>query len=441
MFFFHDGTGILPAQQLRRHRQSVEPDDAHAISPQTLQPGAADRSARLARAEWPVRSLTGIPPYRPGPPERPDGDAAAGADVPGSWAGSWTADDGDPSVGEPFREISDGMAITPSVSVVLPVMNEAANLPHVFASLPAWIDEVVLVDGRSTDDTIAVARQLRPDVKIVLQGGVGKGDALVAGFEACTGDIIVTIDGDGSTDGQEIVRFVGTLMTGADFAKGSRFSSAGRSDDITAIRRYGNKMLNIAVNKMFGTSFSDLCYGYNAFWARHLDRLGLDCPGFEVETLMSIRAARAGLRIHEVPSHERPRLHGSTNLSAVRDGLRILRLIVREKQEIARRAARKPRPFMAPARLAEDQVGGPQLGSDARANGRNPSGNAAPGPAAIGRTALGRTALGSTALGSTALGSTALGSTALGRTALGHIARDGLGSDFGRPSSARVAGQ
>ena len=146
---------------------------------------------------------------------------------------------------------------------------------------------------------------------------------------------------------------------------------------------------------------------------------------------MSIRAARAGLRIHEVPSHERPRLHGSTNLSAVRDGLRILRLIVREKQEIARRAARKPRPFMAPARLAEDQVGGPQLGSDARANGRNPSGNAAPGPAALGRTALGRTAL----------GSTALGSTALGRTALGHIARDGLGSDFGRPSSARVAGQ
>ena len=137
MFFFHDGTGILPAQQLRRHRQSVEPDDAHAISPQTLQPGAADRSARLARAEWPVRSLTGIPPYRPGPPERPDGDAAAGADVPGSWAGSWTADDGDPSVGEPFREISDGMAITPSVSVVLPVMNEAANLPHVFARLPA----------------------------------------------------------------------------------------------------------------------------------------------------------------------------------------------------------------------------------------------------------------------------------------------------------------
>ena len=84
----------------------------------------------------------------------------------------------------------------------------------------------------------------------------------------------MTIDGDGSTDGQEIVRFVGALMTGADFAKGSRFSSAGRSDDITAIRRYGNKMLNILVNRLFGTSFSDLCYGYNAFWARHLGSSG-----------------------------------------------------------------------------------------------------------------------------------------------------------------------
>ena len=81
------------------------------------------------------------------------------------------------------------------------------------------------------------------------------------------------------------------------------------------------------VNRLFKTSFSDLCYGYNAFWARHLGQLKLDSPGFEVETLMSIRAAEAGLRIYEVPSHERLRQHGVSNLSAIRDGWRILRLI------------------------------------------------------------------------------------------------------------------
>ncbi|HUD37722.1 MAG TPA: glycosyltransferase family 2 protein [Streptosporangiaceae bacterium] len=260
-----------------------------------------------------------------------------------------------PRAGPDFMTIADGMAIAPKVSVVLPVMNEAANLPGVFATLPAWVHEIVLVDGRSTDDTIEVARQLRSDVKVVLQGGIGKGDALAAGFAVASGDIIVAIDGDGSTDGKEIVRFVSALLAGADFAKGSRFNSAGRSDDITTFRRYGNKMLNLTVNRLFGTSFSDLCYGYNAFWSRHLDALALDSPGFEIETLMSIRAARAGLKIYEVPSHERQRLHGASNLSAVKDGWRVLRLIAAEKREARRSKVRRPKPFMAPGRLQAEK--------------------------------------------------------------------------------------
>ncbi len=251
-----------------------------------------------------------------------------------------------------YRRVSESMAIAPTITVVIPAMNEARNLPDVFATLPDWIDEVVLVDGRSKDDTIAVARCLWPDVKVVHQGGIGKGDALAAGFAAATGDIIVAIDGDGSTDGREIVRFVSTLLAGADFVKGSRFASDGGSDDITAIRRYGNRMLNILVNRLFRTQYTDLCYGYNAFWARHLHKLALDSPGFEVEALMGIRAAKARLRIHEVPSHERPRQHGTSNLSAISDGLRILRVIVNEKAKAARH--RRPKPFMAPARLARD---------------------------------------------------------------------------------------
>jgi glycosyltransferase involved in cell wall biosynthesis len=246
-----------------------------------------------------------------------------------------------------YRPVSAGLAIAPTVTVVIPAMNEAANLPSVFATLPEWIDQVVLVDGRSTDDTIAVARGLRPDVTVIRQGGVGKGDALLAGFAAATSDIIVTMDADGSTDGREIIRFVSALVAGADFAKGSRFSSAGRSDDITAIRRYGNRGLNLLVNSMFGTQYSDLCYGYNAFWARHLGKLALDCPGFEVEALMGIRAAKARLRIHEVPSHERPREHGASNLHAIKDGCRILKLISAERFGGSR--SRGPKPFLAAA--------------------------------------------------------------------------------------------
>ncbi|MFC7385347.1 glycosyltransferase family 2 protein [Sphaerisporangium rhizosphaerae] len=216
------------------------------------------------------------------------------------------------------------------MSVVVPAMNEAENLPHVFATLPHWIDEVILVDGNSTDDTVAVARRLRPNLRVVHQRGKGKGDALRTGFAEATGDIIVMIDADGSTDGREIIHFVGALVTGADFVKGSRYASGGGSDDLTLSRRLGNSVLRSLVNRIYGTQYTDLCYGYNAFWARHLDVLDLDCEGFEVETLLNIRAAKAGLRVHEVPSHERNRIHGESNLRVVRDGWRVLKTIVRE---------------------------------------------------------------------------------------------------------------
>ncbi|MEU8250115.1 glycosyltransferase family 2 protein [Nonomuraea sp. NPDC048916] len=219
----------------------------------------------------------------------------------------------------------------PSVTVVVPAMNEADNLPHVFATLPDWIDEVVLVDGNSSDDTVAVARKLRPGLRVVTQSGRGKGNALIEGFAAANGDIIVMIDADGSTDGREIFSFVTALVDGADFAKGSRYAPGGGSDDISPVRSLGNKMLTGLTNLLYGTRYTDLCYGYNAFWARHLDAMALDCDGFEIETLMNVRAAQAGLLIAEVPSHERSRIHGESNLHAVRDGWRVLKTIMRER--------------------------------------------------------------------------------------------------------------
>jgi glycosyltransferase involved in cell wall biosynthesis len=236
-----------------------------------------------------------------------------------------------------FLMTEDDCPAAPTVSVVVPAKNEARNLTHVFSSIPAWVDEVVLVDGHSTDGTVTVARRLLPKVQVVAQLGRGKGDALQAGFAAAKGDIIVMIDADGSTDGAEIPRFIAALLSGADYVKGSRFASGGDSDDITKTRRLGNWVLCGLVNRLFGTRYSDLCYGYNAFWARHLSALNLDCRGFEVETVMNIRAARAGLRVHEVPSHEHARVHGVSNLHIVKDGWRIAKVIIRER--LTRRAS------------------------------------------------------------------------------------------------------
>ena len=153
----------------------------------------------------------------------------------------------------------------PRVSVVIPALNEAQNLPYVLPCIPSIVSEVVLVDGHSTDDTLAVARQLLPTIRIVKQAGKGKGNALRAGFAACTGDIIVMLDADGSADPNEIPRFVGALMSGCDFDKGSRFLQGGGSHDITLLRRAGNYWLSRFAHLLFRTRFSDLCYGYNAF--------------------------------------------------------------------------------------------------------------------------------------------------------------------------------
>ncbi|TMC19920.1 MAG: glycosyltransferase family 2 protein [Chloroflexi bacterium] len=202
----------------------------------------------------------------------------------------------------------------PRVSIVVPTRNEARNLRHVLPHIPATVSEVILVDGHSVDDTIVEAQRLLPSIKVIKQVGKGKGDALRAGFAACTGEIIVMLDADGSADPREIPRFVEALLQGNDFAKGSRFLKDGGSDDITPMRRLGNAMLSSLVNFLFGTNFSDLCYGYNAFWKYCLDHVH-----------------RANLKMIEVPSFEYPRIHGQSNLRTFRDGWRVLQAIMKER--------------------------------------------------------------------------------------------------------------
>ncbi len=219
----------------------------------------------------------------------------------------------------------------PTVTVVVPAMNEASNLPLVLPRIPAWVHEVILVDGDSKDRTVEVARALRPDIRVIGQPRRGKGAALQAGFRAATGDIIVTLDADGSADPSEIPLFVSCLVNGADFAKGSRFLQGGGTDDMGPLRRAGNWALRASVRLSFGGRYSDLCYGYNAFWRRILPAIGGDADGFEIETLLNVRALASGLRVAEIPSHEAARVHGVTNLRTFRDGARVLRLIVRER--------------------------------------------------------------------------------------------------------------
>ena len=250
----------------------------------------------------------------------------------------------------------------PQVSVVVPAENEAADLRDVLPLLDVSY-QVILVDGHSVDGTIEVAEELRPDITVVQQTRKGKGNALAAGFHAATGDIIVMFDADGSADPAEIPRFVGALVAGADFAKGSRFADGGGSShDITYLRKWGNEGLNFVANRLFGARFTDLCYGYNAFWRDLVGTLQLPplhavAPeggmlwgdGFEIETLINCRFAAARVPITEVPSLELARIHGESNLRTFADGTRVLRTLVAERRRASRRAPVIPLRVTPPA--------------------------------------------------------------------------------------------
>jgi hypothetical protein len=237
----------------------------------------------------------------------------------------------------------------PTISIVVPVKNEAANLREVLPQLPQ-VHEVIVVDGNSVDGSVQVAREVLPGVLVVRQTRKGKGNALAAGFLAASGDIIVMFDADGSADPAEIPAFVAALVAGADFAKGSRFAPGGGSEDITRLRTVGNHGLNLVANTAFGTAFSDLCYGYNAFWrdlVPLLDLPGLDLPapesgmlwgdGFEIETVINCRMAAAQVAITEVGSVELSRIHGESNLRTFSDGFRVLRTILAEHKRARQR--------------------------------------------------------------------------------------------------------
>ncbi|OBF40859.1 glycosyl transferase [Mycobacterium sp. ACS1612] len=214
--------------------------------------------------------------------------------------------------------------------MVIPVKNEARNIGWVLEQVADEVNEVILVDGNSTDATLITARSYRPDIKVVLQEGLGKGSALRAGFLAATGDIIVMMDADGSMAPQEIRHYLHFLNNGYDFVKGSRFIAGGGSLDITALRRLGNRFLLGVFNQLYGGDLTDLCYGFCAFHRRYLEAMALSATGFEIEAEMVVRAMQAGMRIAEVPSLELPRRAGKSNLHSIRDGTRVLRTVVRD---------------------------------------------------------------------------------------------------------------
>jgi len=212
--------------------------------------------------------------------------------------------------------------IRPAVSVVLPATQCASVLAHLFARLPD-VDEVVVIDEGSTDDTVETARRLRPGITVIAQHGKGRGEALRAGCAASSGDIVVLLEAGGPADPADLPRLLDALLDGADMAKGTRFTDHGHHHVV------GNGPLVHLTNAAFGTSYSDLCFGFYAFWRSALERIVLDHDGVEFDAHVTIRAARAGLVVAEVPCGDVPVLDGRRR-HPIGDRMHLLKAILSE---------------------------------------------------------------------------------------------------------------
>ena len=219
----------------------------------------------------------------------------------------------------------------PKITALICALNEEESIPYVLPRIPDWVDEILIVDGHSTDNTVEVAKTLRPDVNVITQPGKGKGDALKSGIENSTGDIIVTLDADGATDPAEIGHFIKPLLEGYDYVKGSRFRNR-RPHNKPWHRILGNWVITILFDVLFIRAYTDLCSGYNAFWKNALESRSLwSSDGFENEPLINCRITRDGLNVKEIGHTDVGRIGGEVKELAWRQGFKAIKTIIRER--------------------------------------------------------------------------------------------------------------
>jgi dolichol-phosphate hexosyltransferase len=202
------------------------------------------------------------------------------------------------------------------IVLLIPTLNEAATIADAVTRGRKHVDAVIVIDGGSTDDTVALARDAGSEIIV----GVvrGKGAALRRAFSSVEADIFVDMDADGSHDADDIPRLLAPILDGtADLVIGSRMS--GGSDELVGdfnkfLRMTGSNIITMAINKRFGLTLTDSQNGFRAIRAGLAKSLGCTEDIFTIEQEMLIRALKRGARVTEVPTHESRRVAGESHI-------------------------------------------------------------------------------------------------------------------------------
>lgn len=214
------------------------------------------------------------------------------------------------------------------VSVVAVNRNEEKTIKKVLTNIPKkLVDEVLIVDGHSKDNSVKIARKL--GFKVIIQKRMGRGRAFREGFEKVKGDVIIMLSTDGNERPAHIPRILEKIEQGYDVVIATRFGK-GKSFDVTPTRTFGNYFLTFCCNLFSGLKLSDSQNGFRAFTRKALDRMKLEAVRFDIEAEISVKAGKLRLRVTEVPTVEDNREAGQSYLNTYQDGFRIFKRILKE---------------------------------------------------------------------------------------------------------------
>jgi SAM-dependent methyltransferase len=227
----------------------------------------------------------------------------------------------------------------PSVSVICPCRNEAGNIEQIAERLPAMGShtELIFVEGHSKDHTLEECRRVAgsetgKDIKVLVQEGKGKGDAVRLGFAKATGDVLMILDADISVAPEDLVDFYEALVTGkGDFINGSRLVYAMDRRAMRFLNLLGNKFFALLLSKLMGQPVKDSLCGTKVLWRESYRQIaagrgyfGALDPFGDFDLLFG--AAKLNLKIIDIPVRYRERVYGSTNINRFADGSLLLRM-------------------------------------------------------------------------------------------------------------------
>jgi C-methyltransferase C-terminal domain/Glycosyl transferase family 2/Methyltransferase domain len=216
-----------------------------------------------------------------------------------------------------------------TTTLLLPTLDEIEAVRVIVPQLRKdWVDEILVIDGGSTDGTVDYMRAAGLDVHMQTVRGYGEG--LLEALHLAKGDIVIEFNPDGNSIPEDIPRIIAKINEGYDLVIGSRYRDGAKSDDDDWVTALGNWMFTQIVNLLFGTRYTDVLVGFRAYRRAAALRLDLDAPGLSWPCQSSTRFARAGLRVTEIPANEPARIGGKRKMMPLRTGWQITQLILRD---------------------------------------------------------------------------------------------------------------